>query len=610
MNEINNSSYRDPAVATMLASLGSTADAGAAGNASPAKGPGGVISNMQGVLGQLNQIVATLGALAQSSAAGQQVMPQQPGSAGAQNGASAMGQLPPPLQQLVNAALAFASQTPIKAQPPLATAGAPTQSATGSAPKNGAAPPTEASTAKQFSDAGRQAVDAVKTQEQSPFLASGVKQQPPSMASGVKQQPPSTAIGVNQQQQPQSTAIGLNQPQQSQSTAIGVKQQPESMASGVKQQSQSTAIGVKQQPESMASGVKQQPPSTAIGVNQQQQPQSTAVGLKQHESLGSIQKQPENNTLKAAAKGTGESQQPMSQDRAMRVLADNFPEIQADKGIKLADLTKIARGETVNGMSAAPSALLRQAAKTFADDPKAFGEFETRAEHATGNKKAKGDGVLGLEDLSYNLNGPKALGAGEKEAVQTLDKHKAQLFGKNDKIDVSVLKSVADTGKLPDGKAAPADLKAAAERVTSSPWLMAKLDTGDSASQGKWDVRANGEISKKDLGALSKQDGKVSADQPQDSAKLGRGVKVSDGPGASATDKPEATTVSTLVQQAKAAFGDNAKAVLEAATKAENGEKLDPKTRKAVDGIVTAATEAFGDAKTAAAYLGDAAKRF
>jgi hypothetical protein len=540
MNEINNSSYRDPAVATMLASLGSTADAGAAGNASPAKGPGGVISNMQGVLGQLNQIVATLGALAQSSAAGQQVMPQQPGSAGAQNGASAMGQLPPPLQQLVNAALAFASQTPIKAQPPLATAGAPTQSATGSAPKNGAAPPTEASTAKQFSDAGRQAVDAVKTQEQSPFLASGVKQQPPSMASGVKQQPPSTAIGVNQQQQPQSTAIGL----------------------------------------------------------------------KQHESLGSIQKQPENNTLKAAAKGTGESQQPMSQDRAMRVLADNFPEIQADKGIKLADLTKIARGETVNGMSAAPSALLRQAAKTFADDPKAFGEFETRAEHATGNKKAKGDGVLGLEDLSYNLNGPKALGAGEKEAVQTLDKHKAQLFGKNDKIDVSVLKSVADTGKLPDGKAAPADLKAAAERVTSSPWLMAKLDTGDSASQGKWDVRANGEISKKDLGALSKQDGKVSADQPQDSAKLGRGVKVSDGPGASATDKPEATTVSTLVQQAKAAFGDNAKAVLEAATKAENGEKLDPKTRKAVDGIVTAATEAFGDAKTAAAYLGDAAKRF
>jgi hypothetical protein len=608
MNEINNSSYRDPAVATMLASLGSTADAGAAGNASPAKGPGGVISNMQGVLGQLNQIVATLGALAQSSAAGQQVMPQQPGSAGAQNGASAMGQLPPPLQQLVNAALAFASQTPIKAQPPLATAGAPTQSATGSAPKNGAAPPTEASTAKQFSDAGRQAVDAVKTQEQSPFLASGVKQQPPS-----------TAIGVNQQQQPQSTAIGVKQQpesmasgvkQQSQSTAIGVKQQPESMASGVKQQPPSTAIGVKQQPESMASGVKQQPPSTAIGVNQQQQPQSTAVGLKQHESLGSIQKQPENNTLKAAAKGTGESQQPMSQDRAMRVLADNFPEIQADKGIKLADLTKIARGETVNGMSAAPSALLRQAAKTFADDPKAFGEFETRAEHATGNKKAKGDGVLGLEDLSYNLNGPKALGAGEKEAVQTLDKHKAQLFGKNDKIDVSVLKSVADTGKLPDGKAAPADLKAAAERVTSSPWLMAKLDTGDSASQGKWDVRANGEISKKDLGALSKQDGKVSADQPQDSAKLGRGVKVSDGPGASATDKPEATTVSTLVQQAKAAFGDNAKAVLEAATKAENGEKLDPKTRKAVDGIVTAATEAFGDAKTAAAYLGDAAKRF
>jgi hypothetical protein len=608
MNEINNSSYRDPAVATMLASLGSTADAGAAGNASPAKGPGGVISNMQGVLGQLNQIVATLGALAQSSAAGQQVMPQQPGSAGAQNGASAMGQLPPPLQQLVNAALAFASQTPIKAQPPLATAGAPTQSATGSAPKNGAAPPTEASTAKQFSDAGRQAVDAVKTQEQSPFLASGVKQQPPS-----------TAIGVNQQQQPQSTAIGVKQQpesmasgvkQQPQSTAIGVKQQPESMASGVKQQPPSTAIGVKQQPESMASGVKQQPPSTAIGVNQQQQPQSTAVGLKQHESLGSIQKQPENNTLKAAAKGTGESQQPMSQDRAMRVLADNFPEIQADKGIKLADLTKIARGETVNGMSAAPSALLRQAAKTFADDPKAFGEFETRAEHATGNKKAKGDGVLGLEDLSYNLNGPKALGAGEKEAVQTLDKHKAQLFGKNDKIDVSVLKSVADTGKLPDGKAAPADLKAAAERVTSSPWLMAKLDTGDSASQGKWDVRANGEISKKDLGALSKQDGKVSADQPQDSAKLGRGVKVSDGPGASATDKPEATTVSTLVQQAKAAFGDNAKAVLEAATKAENGEKLDPKTRKAVDGIVTAATEAFGDAKTAAAYLGDAAKRF
>jgi hypothetical protein len=290
----------------------------------------------------------------------------------------------------------------------------------------------------------------------------------------------------------------------------------------------------------------------------------------------------------------------------MRVLVDNFSEIQtSDHGIKLDDLKKIANGETVNGMKGAPSPELRQAAKTFADNPDAFTTAETLAQKTSGDKGAKADGILGLEDISHNVNQAKTLGEGEKAALQTLDTYKDKLF-KDGSMDMSVLQSVAETGKLPDGNAAPDDLKAAAQRVTSSPWLMTKLDTGKQTADGNFDARANGDVSKGDLDALLKRASDVSVGQsnPDFKAKGAEGKSKTDAAGDGT--KLDKTAVADLVKAAKTAFGDEAKTVLEAAAK--GGDNLEGKVKEAVGPLIEAAKETFGDEKTAKLYLAAAAK--
>jgi hypothetical protein len=296
----------------------------------------------------------------------------------------------------------------------------------------------------------------------------------------------------------------------------------------------------------------------------------------------------------------------MSGEQAMRVLVDNFSEIQtSDHGIKLDDLKKIAKGETVNGMKGAPSQELQQAAKTFVDNPDAFTTAETLAQKTSGETGAKADGILGLEDISHNVNQAKTLGEGEKAALQTLDTYKDKLF-KDGSMDMSVLQSVADTGKLPDGNVAPDDLKAAAQRVTSSPWLMTKLDTGKQTADGNFDARANGDVSKGDLDALLKRASDVSVGQsnPDFKAKGAEGKSKTDAAGDGT--KLDKTAVADLVKAAKTAFGDEAKTVLEAAAK--GGDNLEGKVKEAVGPLIEAAKETFGDEKTAKLYLAAAAK--
>jgi trimeric autotransporter adhesin len=538
-----NTNYTDPSVATMLATRGSTADAA---NATAPKGAG-PLSNIQGVLQQLSDILNSLGAATPAAAQRSPVMAQQA------PGANGVAGLPQPLQQLVNAALAFAAQAQPKTASPLGT-NAPAATATGvSAPTTMAgAQPAAAAAAPAAASAAPQTAATPMTQPNAPVQARGDvgRGQGDAQAPETSKQP---ASGTLQAAQKPAAEGSLGQP----------------LASGV--------LGAAQKPAAETSSELKGPVSQAMGTIKQAVAQATESAER------AMQKAP-----------------PMSDDRATRILADNFPDIQSDNGIKLSDLKQIAKGEKVNGMKEPPSPLLQQAAKTFADNPKAFGEAETMAQKATGDKNAKPDGALGLEDLSYNLNRSKTLGAGEKETLQTLDAHKGKLFDKDGMMDVSVLKSVADTGKLPDGKTAPAELKAAAERVTSSPWLMAKLDTSDATSQGKWDARADGKVSDKDLAAALKQAGDVSVDQAQG---LRGGAKPSN------ESKLDTVGVDGVAQAAKDAFGDKAKAVLEAAAKSENGEKLDDKLKQSVENVVKTATETFGDAKTAAQYLSAAAKK-
>jgi hypothetical protein len=475
--------YRDPAVANMLASLGSTADAGSAKGAAM-QSAGGPVANIQAALQQINQIVAQLGGLVQGAAAQSQGMGPAAAPAGAGGpamagapGAPPAAGAPSPLQQVINSVLAYAATLQPQTASPLppgaqaAPAGAPPM-----APAPAAAPAA-----------------------------------------------PPAAPPMARQSAPQAG-----------------------------------------------------PP---------------AAGMQA--------------TLKPSA-GSKTDAPAMSSEQAMRVLVDNFSEIQtSDHGIKLDDLKKIANGETVNGMKGAPSPELRQAAKTFAGNPDAFTTAETLAQKTSGDKGAKADGILGLEDISHNVNQAKTLGEGEKAALQTLDTYKDKLF-KDGSMDMSVLQSVAETGKLPDGNAAPDDLKAAAQRVTSSPWLMTKLDTGKQTADGNFDARANGDVSKGDLDALLKRASDVSVGQsnPDFKAKGAEGKSKTDAAGDGT--KLDKTAVADLVKAAKTAFGDEAKTVLEAAAK--GGDNLEGKVKEAVGPLIEAAKETFGDEKTAKLYLAAAAK--
>jgi hypothetical protein len=267
----------------------------------------------------------------------------------------------------------------------------------------------------------------------------------------------------------------------------------------------------------------------------------------------------------------------MSVPQAIRVLTDNFPQIQSEDGLKLADLKKIAKGEQVNGMKSPPSAELQSAARTATADANVAGGLDTLWQRVARDGTPKPDGVIGKDDLLAALSHTSRFAAGEKEALQTLDKHKSRLMDKNDLIDMKQLAAIGETGKMPDGSKAPEDLTAAAKRVASSPWLSTALDNGFGAGKGEFQgkLEGDGRFGAGDLTALlNRANGSpaVSAQQPVSSS--------------AATD---------LASAAKREFGaDRAKQFLTIAAKASQHDQLPAGTPSEVAQVVKAAKDQAG----------------
>jgi hypothetical protein len=235
-----------------------------------------------------------------------------------------------------------------------------------------------------------------------------------------------------------------------------------------------------------------------------------------------------------------------------------------------------------------PSAELRQAAKAITGDADLANSLDTQWQ----KDGRKADGVIGKDDLLSALSESKTFAQGEREALATLDKYKGSLIGKDDLANMDDLRKIADTGKMPDGSAAPADLQAAAARVTSSPWLQTALDTGDAAAQGRFqNTQGDDRWSAKDLESALHRD---------DRAAIKAAIRDAD---------VDAPAIQDVVKAAKQRFGDDAKEFITAASKAAQGElqgKLadDP----TITQVVQAAREASGTKEKAAVLLGAAAK--
>jgi len=192
----------------------------------------------------------------------------------------------------------------------------------------------------------------------------------------------------------------------------------------------------------------------------------------------------------------------MDKDRATREIARNFDQLTSgkDKFITKDDLKAIANGEMQRfQVSANYTPELRAAAKYMLDHPDDFKALETADSKAQGfkghadGKIGKGDTTAAMQTVSFSV--------GEKEALQTLAKYGNSFFASGDKmVSKPELEAIVKSGKMPDGTAAPQDMKDAAKLILSQPELFTKLDNAFQIRQKhRGDQRGDGLISADDL---------------------------------------------------------------------------------------------------------------
>jgi len=191
----------------------------------------------------------------------------------------------------------------------------------------------------------------------------------------------------------------------------------------------------------------------------------------------------------------------MDKDRAVREISRNFDQLTQGKDnyITKDDLKAIADGRLQSHqMSANYTPELRAAAKYLLDNPEAFKELETSDSKAQGFK-GKADGKIGKGDTTAAMQ-KTGFSVGEKDALQTVAKYGDELFHKHRLVSKDDLQKIVKEGKMPNGKAAPEDLKEAAKLLLSQPETFTKLDNAMKIRKGHHgDQHGDGKFSLNDL---------------------------------------------------------------------------------------------------------------
>lgn len=191
----------------------------------------------------------------------------------------------------------------------------------------------------------------------------------------------------------------------------------------------------------------------------------------------------------------------MDKDRAVREISRNFDQLTQGKDnyITKDDLRAIADGGLQRHQKSANyTPELRAAAKYMLDNPEAFKELETSDSKAQGFK-GKADGKIGKGDTTAAMQ-KTGFSVGEKDALQTVAKYGDELFHKHHLVSKEDLQKIVKEGKMPNGKAAPADLKEAAQLLLSQPETFTKLDNAMKIRKGHHgDQHGDGKFSLNDL---------------------------------------------------------------------------------------------------------------
>lgn len=182
-----------------------------------------------------------------------------------------------------------------------------------------------------------------------------------------------------------------------------------------------------------------------------------------------------------------------SNDEALKTIDKNFDALAGSKGyFDKKDLEAAAKDKKNPELAAAAQYLL--------DNPMLMNGLDTAFQDKMG-RGGKTDGHVSRADMSTGLASTKNTAA-EQDLVKTLLSFGNDLF-KDGKGTVSEadLKKIATTGKLPNGKDAPAELVAAVKQLLANPSLMQKLDSAFDVDSGRFKNKTglDKEISLKDL---------------------------------------------------------------------------------------------------------------
>lgn len=184
---------------------------------------------------------------------------------------------------------------------------------------------------------------------------------------------------------------------------------------------------------------------------------------------------------------------PMNPSRVVGVLDRHFDNIKGPDGnVGRRELAKAA-----DNPSSPPE--LKAAANYMLSNPKALASLD-RADATVRQKSGEqADGRFSKGDLTATLQKTSIMPA-DKKAIETLVSNKSSLLSGDKLLSRAELSQVATTGQLPNGKAAPAELRVAAQHILSKPELFDRLDDANLVKNNNGQgPRGDGKISLTDM---------------------------------------------------------------------------------------------------------------
>ncbi len=200
------------------------------------------------------------------------------------------------------------------------------------------------------------------------------------------------------------------------------------------------------------------PTNFGNGNGQSQQPVNITINMGQPPAQGT------RSIGTSSGNGTGnDSSQPMNAERAAGQVNKNFAQLDKNSD-GVVDRNELQTAKSDSNLSSRT----KEAANFLLNDQNAMTKVETADQKALG-QTAQADGRISKGDtVAAMAQGNSAQPTGYKDAVAALKNNKQSIQDSDGNISKGTLTTIAETGRLPNGQPAPADLQKAAVYLTQT----------------------------------------------------------------------------------------------------------------------------------------------